>query len=171
MPPESTNVATPDHDSAETLEKHETTMATEDRDPDFESAILAKIKPFGKFQIRVVVWGILIDIPVAMNIMFFLFGGANPGYSCVTLQDSLANNYSHGTGSDHPNLYTGISNDDGRRLFRGNVTWRAGLENLMTWPQDVCHVNHTECTFHLFHEESFTSVVSEVRNSLLKSCF
>jgi len=54
-----------------------------DEKVNFDEDILGAIKPMGLFQVRVIAWGTLQDIPVAMCIMYFLFAAANPGFTCA----------------------------------------------------------------------------------------
>ena len=50
----------------------------------FEDDILSVIAPTGRFQIRVMVWATLVDIPVVLCVLFFIFAAVNPGFTCVS---------------------------------------------------------------------------------------
>ena len=45
-------------------------------------AILDQVNPFGPYQWRTWFIGGVFEVPMAFYIMFFVFGGANPGWEC-----------------------------------------------------------------------------------------
>ena len=55
----------------------------------FEEDILSVISPMGLFQVRVTIWGLLQDAVNSICVMFFLFGGVNPGFSCIEQREEL----------------------------------------------------------------------------------
>ena len=45
--------------------------------------VLDQVNPFGPYQWRTWFIGAVFEVPMAFCIMFFVFGGANPGWKCA----------------------------------------------------------------------------------------
>lgn len=64
-----------------------------EQDLSFENHILAVINPIGRFQIRVMLWAVLADIPSGLSTMFFIFAAFNPGFTCVNEEANFTDTY------------------------------------------------------------------------------
>lgn len=112
----------------ETFVKDEESMTFDD--------LLQKLNSFGPYQIKVFVLTTLFDFPGCWVAMFFLFGGYNPGYYCLSNEAKLANDNGTFNVNDYVNRTDFIT-------------------------EDVCIVNGSKCSRLLF-KDTYHSALTEV---------
>ena len=104
--------------------------------------ILEQVGAFGKSQLRVFLLTSLFDVPLNWLVLFFLFGGANPGWYCVSQEGTAYLNVTQ-TGSVE-DVYQILENDTA------------------LWAEGVCSLNGTKCDSIIF-KGGYITVVTEVR--------
>ena len=103
--------------------------------------LLDDVRQFGPFQWRVFIIASIFEAPAAMGLLFFVFGGANPGWHCEGLTNTTLSSLTNSTP-----LILPIS--PGETLSDSNHT-----------KVDQCL---QECPVRVYNDD-FTSVVTEVR--------
>ena len=120
----------------------DSTNIVDQPDISFED-VLVKIGAFGKSQIRIYLLASIVDVPIGLLILFFLFGGANPGWYCLSDSDVSQLNATYNMSVWHI------------RDALPNGTMTAG------WAEKVCSINSTLCAEIVF-KPGYTSIVTEV---------
>ena len=96
--------------------------------------LLERLGSFGPYQIRTFILTSLLDLPACWVAMFFLFGGYNPGFVCVS--------------------------QAGKALV-DNGTFSVTTAPNDTWGADQCQVNGSDCVAIIFNED-YHSALTEV---------
>lgn len=103
--------------------------------------VLDSIGQFGWAQFKVLLISSIFDIPMACAILFFLYGGYNPGFYCLSSQaverNMSVNDIMLMEGQDANGTVTGL------------------------WAPDVCSINATSCSAIVF-KPGYESIITEV---------
>ena len=107
---------------------------------DFDD-LIGDVRQFGPFQWRMFAIAGIFEAPAAMGLLFFVFGGANPGWHCEGLTNTTLSLPTSSTPLSVPT-------SPGKTLSDSNNT-----------QEDQCL---QECPVRVYNDD-FTSVVTEVR--------
>ena len=111
--------------------------------------LLQKIGAFGPAQVKVYILTSLFDVALAVILMFFLFGGANPGWYCIpTQEESSGNDSSYFLVNETRS--TGFLAEKVSTAFLVRKDW-----------ENVCSVNGSRCERFVF-KPGQTTIVTEV---------